>query len=67
MSRRARNRHKLGRVLSDLDNTAPPRDHDPDRDEDHEGGIDILFRDGLDLAALDEPPQQPQGAQPWQP
>lgn len=63
MSRRARQHQKLGRMLSDLANTVPP---DFDHDEDHEGGIDILFRDGLDLAALEEPPQ-PQGASPWAP
>lgn len=51
MSRRARTRTKMGRVLSDLANTPPDDSHD----EDHEGGIDILFRDGLDLAALDVP------------
>ena len=63
MSRRARTSQKLGRVLRDLANTVPP-DFEPD--EDHEGGIDILFRDGLDLAALEEP-KQPQGASPWAP
>lgn len=60
MSRRARQRTKLGRVLSDLTNTPQP----VEPDEDHEGGIDILMRDGLDLGALDEP--EPQGAQQWQ-